>query len=208
MIAALRGTIDQKNASQVVIDVGGVGYEVFVPSSTYIELPSLGDSVHLFVQTIVREDAITLYGFATTEEKELFLLLIGVSGIGPKLALTVLGGLGGTALRQAISSKDLARLTSISGVGKRIAERLCMELAEKIRGLGGGVGEATTMQSVPVAGSGSSALADAASALVNLGYPEQVAWQTLRLLENEQGEEQSYSVEQWLRLALRHLAMK
>ncbi len=209
MIAALRGTIDQKNTVQVVVDVGGVGYEVFVPNSTYTGLPGLGESVYLFIQTIVREDAIVLYGFATAEEKELFVLLIGVSGIGPKLALTVLGGLGGPTLRRAIGSKDVIRLTSISGVGKRIAERLCMELAEKIGNIGSGAGDVVGAKPVHMVGSGASAQGDAVSALVNLGYPEQVAWQTLRLLEKEQGDDKSdHSLEEWLRLALRHLAMK
>ena len=129
MIAALRGNIIQKNPGSLVLDVAGVGYEVLVSLRTWEKLPELNREVQLLVQTIVREDAITLYGFADAGEKALFMLLLGVSGIGPRLALTVLGGLGAAELQSAIVGRDLGRLTSVSGVGKKTAERICVELA-------------------------------------------------------------------------------
>ena len=136
MIAALRGNIIQKNPGSLVLDVAGVGYEVLVSLCTWEMLPELNREVQLLVQTIVREDAITLYGFVDAGEKALFMLLLGVSGIGPRLALTVLGGLGAAELQSAIVGRDLGRLTSVSGVGKKTAERICVELAEKVGNLG------------------------------------------------------------------------
>ena len=205
MIAALRGKIIQKSPTHTVVDVNGVGYEVLASLRTYEILPELHQEAQFFVQTIVREDAISLYGFASTDEKKLFVLLIGVSGIGPKLALTVLGGLGPADLQSAIASRDLARLTSVPGVGKKTAERICVELADKVGTLegltaipmGGGAGTAT--QAAPQA--------DAASALVNLGYTEQQVWQVLRSLEKEQNMA-ACTVEDWLRQALRLLAAR
>ena len=128
MIAALRGNIIQKNPGSLVLDVAGVGYEVLVSLRTWETLPELNREVQLLVQTIVRKDAITLYGFADPGEKALFMLLLGVSGIGPRLALTVLGGLGAAELQSAIVGRDLGRLTSVSGVGKKTAKRICVAL--------------------------------------------------------------------------------
>jgi Holliday junction DNA helicase RuvA len=160
------------------------------------------------VQTVVREDAISLYGFMNKEEKELFLLLVTVSGIGPKLALTILSGVGVDALCQAIMRKDLSQLTALPGVGKKTAQRLCVELGEKVGGLG----------STLVAGSGpqpsrppgdSQVMADAASALINLGYPQMTAWQALRAVEQQLAPEAGPpKVEELIRLALRSLAGK
>lgn len=206
MIAALRGKIIQKSPSHTVVDVNGVGYEVLISLRTYEVLPELQQEVQFFVQTIVREDAISLYGFASADEKKLFVLLIGVSGIGPKLALTVLGGLGPADLQSAIASRDLARLTSVPGVGKKTAERICMELADKVGAL---EGFAPISAGVSASGTGlqASPQADAASALINLGYTEQQVWQVLRKLEKE-ADTGGYAVEEWLRQALRLLAAR
>lgn len=204
MIAALQGKIIQKSPAHAVIDVGGVGYEVLISLRTYEALPELLQEVQLSVQTIVREDAISLYGFADAAEKRLFVLLIGVSGIGPKLALTVLGGLGAAELQRAIASRDIGRLTTVPGVGKKTAERVCMELAEKAGAL--------DVPGVPPAGAAPSVSdpqgqpqRDAALALVNLGYTEQRIWQVLRALEQEQ-DTAAWPLEDWLRRALPLLA--
>lgn len=204
MIAALQGKIIQKSPAHAVIDVGGVGYEVLISVRTYEVLPELLQEVQLFVQTIVREDAISLYGFTDAAEKKLFVLLIGVSGIGPKLALTVLGGLGAAELQRAIASRDIGRLTAVPGVGRKTAERVCMELAEKAGALdvpgflpGGAAASASGPQGLPQR--------DAALALVNLGYTEQRIWQVLRALEQEQ-DTAAFTLEDWLRRALRLLA--
>ena len=119
MIASLNGQVLFKTPSVVILDVGGVGYEAHISVRTYDALPDVGGSSFVFIQTMVREDAITLYGFSQKEEKELFLLLISVSGIGPKLALTILSGVGVATLCQAITTKDLAQLTSVPGVGEK-----------------------------------------------------------------------------------------
>lgn len=206
MIAVLRGKVIQKSPTSTVVDVNGVGYEVLTSLRTYEALPELHQEVQFFVQTIVREDAISLYGFASADEKKLFILLIGVSGIGPKLALTVLGGLGPADLQGAIAGRDLARLTTVPGVGKKTAERICMELADKVGALEGfaaiSTGSGGAGPGVPAAPQ-----ADAASALVNLGYTEQQAWQALRSLEKEQ-DMAAGTVEEWLRQALRLLAAR
>jgi Holliday junction DNA helicase RuvA len=158
------------------------------------------------VQTVVREDAITLYGFARPEEKELFLLLVTVSGIGPKLALTILSGIGVTDLRQAIMRKDLARLTALPGVGKKTAERICVDLGEKVGALGG-VAPAAGQAESPAA-AGGDLLADAASALVNLGYPQATAWEALRVARQQSETPETLRVEDLIRLALRALAAR
>ncbi len=206
MIAALQGKIIQKSPAHAVVDVGGVGYEVLISLRTYEVLPELLQEVRLFVQTIVREDAISLYGFADVAEKKLFVLLIGVSGIGPKLALTVLGGLGAAELQRALASRDIGRLTTVPGVGKKTAERMCMELAEKAGALDAAVvlpGGAAAVVPEPQA----SPQRDAALALVNLGYTEQHTWQVLRTLEQEQ-DTAAFTLEDWLRRALRLLAAR
>ena len=210
MIAALRGTVIQKSPTSAVIDVAGVGYEVLISLATYEALPDLGQETRLVVQTIVREDAIILYGFAAAEEKQLFLLLIAVSGIGPKLALALLGGLGAEGLRAAIMNRDLTRLTAAPGVGKKTAERICMELADKVGDLGAfGGGPVASGQGGARASAGPSPQADAASALVNLGYTEQQVWPVLRAIEKEAGKEAAaYAVEEWLRQALRRLSAR
>ena len=206
MIAALRGKIIQKTPSHAVIDVGGVGYEVLISLRTYEVLPDLLQEAQLFVQTVVREDAISLYGFANGEEKKLFVLLTGVSGIGPKLALTVLGGLGPGELQGAIVSRDISRLTSVPGVGKKTAERICMELAEKVGVLDGFIPASASPAGASTSGQ-ASPQADAASALINLGDAEQQVWQVLRTLEKEQ-DAAGFAVEDWLRQALRLLAVR
>ena len=208
MIASLSGLVLFKSPSVVVIDVGGVGYEAFISVRTFDSLPEVGGPCFVFIQTVVREDAITLYGFSHKEEKELFLLLVSVSGIGPKLALTILSGIGVGALCQAITAKDLSQLTSVPGVGKKTAQRLCVDLSEKVGSLKGELFERGTVTG-PVAASESQAMADAVSALVNLGYPQATAWQALRVVEQQLGDDaQTVRVEELIRLSLQSLASR
>ena len=132
MIALITGRLAQKEPTQIIIDVGGVGYELTIPLSTFYELGDPGTEVTLRVHTHVREDALQLFGFRTEAEKRLFLLLTSVGGIGPKLAVTILSGMGTGDLVRALTSSDLARLVGIPGVGKKTAERMLVELKDKV----------------------------------------------------------------------------
>jgi Holliday junction DNA helicase RuvA len=132
MIAHLRGTLLEKHPNQVIVDVHGVGYEVTIPVSAYSSLPEKGANVSLHIHTHVREDALTLFGFLATSDKALFEKLITVSGIGPKLAVTALGGLAAAELAAAIRSGSLEQLVKIPGVGKKTAERMVLELRDKL----------------------------------------------------------------------------
>lgn len=165
MIAHLRGHISQKQPNRIVIDVNGVGYDVSVPLSTFYGLGDEGSDIALRIHTHVREDSLALYGFATPLELDLFERLIGVSGIGPKLALAVLSGIEPRELVRAIEQADVARLTSIPGVGRKTSERIVVELKDRLPRLrpavaaaGAGAVEPSTLRD------------DVLSALVNLGY--------------------------------------
>ena len=136
MIAHLRGTLLEKHPNQVIVDSGGVGYDVTVPISTFSAMPGEGAEVRLRIHTHVREDQIALYGFLTQEEKSLFEKLISVSGIGPKLAVTVLSGLATPDLIAAIRNSQVEQLVRIPGVGKKTAERMVLELRDKLEGIG------------------------------------------------------------------------
>lgn len=208
MIATLNGLVFAKMPTTVILDVNGVGYEVLISGRTFDVLPETGSSCFLFVQTVVREDAITLYGFNKKEEKELFLLLVAVSGVGPKLALTILSGIGVEELCRALTVKDLSRLTALPGVGKKTAQRLCMELGEKLGGFSGGMMTEGTGRLAAVANE-SHLIADAASALVNLGYPQYTAYQALQAVQKQFPEAvATFKVEDLIRLALQSLAGK
>jgi Holliday junction DNA helicase RuvA len=137
MIAHLRGTLLEKHPNQVILDVQGVGYDVVIPVSAFSSLPDKGSSVSLFIHTHVREDAIALFGFVSASDKSLFEKLINVSGIGPKLAITALSGLSAQDLASAIRSGSIEQLVRIPGVGKKTAERMVLELRDKLDLLGG-----------------------------------------------------------------------
>jgi Holliday junction DNA helicase RuvA len=208
MIAYLSGLLLSKDPAAVaIIDVQGVGYEVHLSTRTGESLPLPGEKVGLHIHTSVREDAITLYGFPDSSEKQLFLLLNTVSGIGPKLALAILSGLEPATLCSAISLKDMRRLTGLPGVGKKTAERLCMELAEKMPALTSELGPLPTKASAPPRVEGF-ALHDAASALMNLGYPQETAWQALRSVQQAADPDKAatMTVSDLIRAALRSLA--
>ncbi|MEW6668852.1 MAG: Holliday junction branch migration protein RuvA [Thermodesulfobacteriota bacterium] len=172
MIAYLTGTLRRKGTQAVIIDTGGVGYEVHVPLSTFYALPENGGSVELHIYTHVREDSLALFGFQTPLEKSLFLMLISVSGIGPRLGINILSGMGPEELLEAIARGDSVRLQSIPGVGRKTAERMALELKEKAQKAQGDL-------SAPAVRPGETldrkVLDDALSALVNLGYPLKVA---------------------------------
>jgi Holliday junction DNA helicase RuvA len=174
MIAFLRGRLFERQPNRVIVDVGGVGYEVAVPLSTFYVLGEIGADVSLRVHTHVREDQLALFGFATLVELALFQRLIGVSGIGPKLALAVLSGLEPRDLVSAIERGDIARLTLIPGVGKKTAERIAMELRDRLPP----AGEAAT-SATPPRSPADSHRADLASALANLGYDRRAVDQAL-----------------------------
>ena len=178
MIALLTGNVAYKSIDHLIVDVGGVGYRLMIPLSTFYALPEEG-SVRLHVYTHVKEDAIHLYGFLTPPEKEIFGLLISVSGVGPRLALNILSNIPAAELRDALQEGNIKRLSAIPGIGKKTAERLVLELrdkAEKLEGLA---------VSTPATGtivSGNS-LDDTLSALVNLGYKESQAKKVLESME-------------------------
>ncbi len=179
MIAQLTGTLVEKETDRVVVDIHGVGYEVSIPFSTYYELAEAGETVTLQIHTHVKEDALSLYGFSTVKEKRLFTRLIQVSGIGPKLGITVLSGLPADELIQAVMGADVVRLNGIPGVGKKTAERIVLEMRDKVVGLVSDDYEA-------VAGGVSGSLQrDVVSALVNLGYSRPVAEKTVTQVLNE-----------------------
>ncbi len=206
MIATLSGTVLYKTIDRAVIDVGGVGYETIVTTDAIARMPEKNERVFLFIHTNVREDAITLYGFLEEEEKELFLILKTVSGIGPKLALSMLSGLRVPDICVAIGAGDFKRLTTLPGVGKKTAERICVDLKDKVSHLAHGGGGAGAPASLAV--SAGSELADAVSALSNLGYPDSVAQSALAAVQKQVGDEvfEGLKVEDLIRLTLRSLA--
>jgi Holliday junction DNA helicase RuvA len=167
MIAHLRGKLIARHPNQAIVETGGVGYDVVISVPTFSDLPPLGGEVALFIHTHVREDQLALYGFLRAEEKQLFEKLITVSGIGPKLAITILSGMAAVELGNAIRGNDVARLTKIPGIGRKTAERLVLELRDKLPALG---------QEVAVVAPAFSAVQeDVLSALVNLGYQRAAA---------------------------------
>ena len=206
MIASVTGIIQYIAPDRCVVDVQGIGYEVFLSSEGVARLPEKGKDVFLHIHTNVREDAIVLFGFAERSEKEMFLTLKTVSGIGPKLALGILSGMQLGALSEAIATEDVKSLTSISGVGKKTAERICVELKDKVGDFRQAASAATG--SVVAALGNSAALSDALSALVNLGYPEPVARETLARVKKQFGDEvfTAMRIEELIREGLRALA--
>jgi len=170
MISCLKGELFHKSPDKVTLLVNGVGYEVFLSAASLEKLPQLGEEVFLYTYTYVREDVLSLFGFADTDEKKMFLLLINVSGVGPKLALAILSGIRPVDLARAIATKDVTRLTGLSGVGKKTAERLCLDLKDKVGFIAGGDEEFPDLGAgAPPEGSKEK---DVISALVNLGYPQ------------------------------------
>ncbi|HVF29904.1 MAG TPA: Holliday junction branch migration protein RuvA [Pyrinomonadaceae bacterium] len=201
MIGYLRGKILEKDANTVIVDVSGVGYEVTIPLSTFYELGEAGSEVSLRIFTHVREDALQLFGFKTTRERDLYLKLISVQGIGAKSGITMLSGMSADEIVTAIRTNNLARLTSIPGVGKKTAERLVVELRDKIGELA--VRAAANSTTQPAGTSADSVFDDALSALVNLGYQRNAAEKALQDAAKDGTE---LTVQKLLRAALQRLA--
>jgi Holliday junction DNA helicase RuvA len=169
VIASLAGRVRVREAGRLVVDTGGVGYEVFIPLATYYRIPATGMAVELEIRDVVREDSITLYGFATAPEKHAFDLLLGVQHVGPKLALAILSVLSPEDLVDAITQEDVDRIDAVPGVGPKVAERCVRELRDKISALNLAVTERPTSSANGHVGA-NAMFDDALSALVNLGY--------------------------------------
>lgn len=199
MIAQLSGKLIHKSPEYSIIDVNGVGYRVFTPFSTFYELPDIENQVTLHTYTNVREDALQLFGFLTIDEKEIFQLLIGVSGIGPKLAVNILSGITPEELKGALLNGNLVRLTAIPGIGKKTAERMVLELRDKVLKLHK---EKPGVQAKPALTS-DEVLEDAISALVNLGYKRPQAEGALEKVKKENPDS---DIEEMIRGALKILA--
>src|SRR5579859_6145784 len=195
MIGQLRGTLADKRPNLVMVDVGGVGYLVAVPLSTYAALGELHTEVTLLIHTHVREDALALYGFLSSREKHFFEMLLGASGVGPSLALKILSGMSVEELVPAIRTGDVVRLTRIPGVGRKTAERMVVELKDKL--------DAVVIEAQrPAAASPAGAEADVVSALVNLGYDARTAESAVAEAKQEAG---TASFEKLLRASLQSL---
>ena len=169
MIAHLKGLLLEKSADRLVVEINDIGYEVLIPFSTYYELGEVGDTVSLRIYTHVREDVLSLYGFLSRKEKKLFTQLIQVSGIGPKLGITILSGLPVDEFTQALMDQDVVKLYGIPGVGKKTAERLVLEMKDKV------LDWFPELEDSPVSSGSGSVQADVVSALVNLGYARNTA---------------------------------
>ncbi|MGV1099457.1 Holliday junction branch migration protein RuvA [Thiovibrio sp. JS02] len=204
MIACLRGVLFKKLADALIVEVGGVGYEVFFPQAGHQRLPEEGNEIFLYIQTVVREDAFNLYGFLDQAEKVMFQLLDTVSGIGPKVAMNILSGISPADMAQAILHDDLARLTRLPGVGKKTAERLCLELKDKVNFLPAALAGPTPVKAAPA---DEQQVQDAISALVNLGYPPARAKEALQTVRQQVEAEvfAAMRIEELLRQALRAL---
>jgi holliday junction DNA helicase RuvA len=182
VIAHLRGRVFGKTPSTVVVECGGVGYDVSISVSTFTALPAEGAEASLFIHTHVREDALALFGFAELAEKRLFEKLLTISGIGPKLAITVLSGISAERLVGAIRAQDHATLTKIPGIGKKTAERVVLELKDKLDDMVGFAPEVNAPRSLGAVAD------DVLSALVNLGYPRPVAQKAVENAARDAGD--------------------
>lgn len=200
MIAALTGRLAAKAPSHITLDVQGVGYEVFIPLSTFYALPDLNESTSVKIYTHLRDDAIQLFGFLTAQEKEVFILLTGISGIGPKLALSVLSALSVPDLIGAVQAGDVEKLATVPGIGKKSAGRIALELKDKVARLHPAATQASDVTSDPT----DRLQEDALSALVNLGYRATEAKEVLKRLVYAQSRPET--LRDLIREALKDLA--
>jgi len=190
LIGFLHGRIAAKTAPAVTLDVGGVGYELEAPMSTFLNLPAVGETVHLITHLVVREDAHVLYGFATEEERRLFRNLLKVSGVGPKIALGVLSGMSVAGFTRCVLAEDVATLTRIPGIGRKTAERLIIEMRDRVNAMPAASG-------LPGRPSGGDPQSEAFDALVALQYKPAEATRLLKAIEVG-----THSTEELIRLAL------
>jgi Holliday junction DNA helicase RuvA len=200
LIAHLSGKLFQKLPNTIIIDVAGVGYEVTIPLSTFYELGEPGSDVSLKIHTHVREDVIQLFGFKTSIEKELFLRVTSVTGIGPKLAITMLSGMAAGELVQSIRNNDLARLTTIPGIGRKTAERVVVELRDKLQNIT--IEEAAGAEP-SAAESEAEIVDDTIAALQALGYPKPLAERAVSAALREEGQR---TIEAVLKRSLKKLS--
>ncbi len=200
MIASLQGILTFKSPGHITVEVNGVGYRVFIPLSTFYELSEEGSPVSLNIFTAVREDAINLYGFRTFEEKQLFELLLSVNGIGPKLAINLLSGISSADFIRAVFTEDRHTLTKIPGVGRKMADRMILELRDRVIKLDTGAAREETSAVTRL----DSVVEDALSALVNLGYKKSYARSVLDQIVD--GSAQQWSLEDLLKEALKRLS--
>jgi len=175
MIAQISGKLAHKQPGEVIIDVGGVGYQVFIPLNVFYRLPEIGTPLNLQIHTHVREDALQLFGFHDAAEKRVFLLLMAVSGIGPRLALNILSGIAADELIRALKNGDQLRLLAIPGVGRKLAERMIVELKDKLATLPASSSDSADAPAAPL-----QTMQDAVSALINLGYKKPEIEKTVR----------------------------
>ncbi|MER3430912.1 MAG: Holliday junction branch migration protein RuvA [Blastocatellia bacterium] len=199
MIANLRGILIEKQPTYVIVEAGGIGYEVWIPLSTFYQIGEVGAEVSLRTYTSVREDAIQLFGFSTARERELYIKLISVQGIGVRSAISMLSGMDADEIITALKNNDLAKLTAIPGVGRKTAERLVIELRDKVAE----IGPQQIVRDDKAAAATDRIYDDALSALLNLGYQKSAAEKALRAANNEVSEP---NVQRILRAALRNLA--
>ena len=202
MIAFLSGKLLEKTANSVIVDVAGVGYEVLIPLSTFYEIGEVGSEIQLRIYTHVREDAIQLFGFKTNRERDLYLKLISVQGVGAKSGITMLSGMSADEIIDAIRKDNLAKLTAIPGVGRKTAERLVVELRDKVSeiAMGAAAGDSTATRS---ASPGDDVFDDALSALLNLGYQRNAAEKAVQQVRRDGVEA---NVQKILRASLQKLA--
>ncbi len=204
MIASLSGTLAEKNMDFIVVDVGGVGYQVYVSLNTHHRLPEEGESLSLLIHTYVREDAFTLFGFIAREERELFLLLMSVTKVGAKMAKTILSGIQPKELCFAIRTSDSSTLQKISGVGAKLAQRLILELKDKIQKVSVYYGDAPEAIVTPAKKTpNSSVVSELSLALESLGYQPKAVSLAIRKLKAELG---GLSLEDSIRLVLKELS--
>ena len=193
MIGSLIGLIKEKTPSSILLEVNGIGYEIAVPLSTSFQLPNVGESAYLLTHLVVREDQHSLYGFATDEERKLFRALIKISGVGAKLAITILSGTNVNGFIQSVVNEDIDALVHLPGIGKKTAERLVVEMKDK-------VSEISSDENSLSESNENSAVAEAINALVNLGYKTKDAKTILDKIESE-----GLTVEELIRQALKSL---
>ena len=198
MIGSLNGILNYRAADSLIVDVGGVGYKISVSQRTFAKLPPSGEKVFLFVYTAVREDDIVLFGFIDEGEKKLFQRLISVNGIGPKLALTILSGILPHDLVEALHREDLARLTAIPGIGKKTAERMILDLKDKLTEF---LGDGYLKEAAGSVGSGKRKIfEEAVSALINLGYTRGIAERTISQVSPQEGQPLESAIRHALKL--------
>jgi Holliday junction DNA helicase RuvA len=203
MIAQLTGRLAAKALDQVIVDVHDVGYRVFIPLSTYYDLPEPDTPVTLLIHTYVREDAWQLYGFLTADEREVFEALLRVTKVGPKLALAMLSGMSAVDLQQAVVEGDVARLSAVPGVGRKTAERIVLELRERF-----GKSPAAPGVAAGSRDNGQQAVADAVLALQNLGYPRSAAERTIHQALRQLSADEAPALKELIRAALRLLGQE